>query len=147
MYDPRLPSQSLCSSRHPQYLPSTFLELSHLATPQRPADVHEVCRDDDGRTRPPRRRMGQHHPSRRSPHRRSAKNLTLHATHEEHGFCHRTPARRTTQHGEEIQLLWPRRETQCCRSRCGLAGPLTKEPSRRCEQPSHRVQRAVPLRV
>ena len=29
---------------------STFLELSHLASPQRPADVYEVCRDDDGRT-------------------------------------------------------------------------------------------------
>ena len=67
---------SFCPRRHTQYLPSTFLKLSHLAPPQRPADVYEVCRDDDGRTRPLRRRVGQHHPRRRNPYRLSAKNLT-----------------------------------------------------------------------
>ena len=72
-------AKSLCPSRHSQHLPGALPQLSHLASPQRPADVYEVCRDDDGRTRPPRRRMGQHHPRRRSPHRLSTKNLTLHA--------------------------------------------------------------------
>ena len=79
LYDQRLPIQSLCSCRHPQCLPSTFLKLSHLATTQRPTDVYEVCRNDDGRTRPSRWRMGQHHPRRRSPHRISAYNLVFHA--------------------------------------------------------------------
>ena len=79
LYDQRLPIQSLCSCRHPQCLPSAFLKLSHLATPQRPADVSEVCRDDDGRTRPSRFRMGQHHPRRRSSRSINVYNLVFHA--------------------------------------------------------------------
>jgi len=69
------------SSRHTQHLPGALPQLSHLASPQRPADVYEVCRDDDGRTRPPRRRVGQHHPCRGSSSRLNAKNLTFHASH------------------------------------------------------------------
>ena len=60
-------------------------QLSDLAPPQRPADVYEVCRNDDGRTRPSRRRMGQHHRRRRSPHRLSTKILAPHTSTRENG--------------------------------------------------------------
>jgi len=70
-----MPSQSLCPSRHTQHLQGTLPQLSYLASPQRPSNVYEVCRDDDGRTRPPRRRVGQYPPSRRNPHRLSTKDL------------------------------------------------------------------------
>jgi hypothetical protein len=76
-----MPSQSLCPSRHAQHLQGALPQLSHLAPPQRPTDVYEVCRDDDGRTRPPSRRVSQHHPRRRSPNRFSSKILTPHAHH------------------------------------------------------------------
>jgi hypothetical protein len=92
LFNPRLPNKSLCPSRHTQHLPGALPQLSHLAPPQRSADVYEVCRHDDGRTRPPSRRMGQHHSSRRSPHRLSAKNLTFHATIQANGSAHPIPA-------------------------------------------------------